>query len=272
MRKAMISLLLAVFYSLIFAQEGPQYMGIEKANEKLFNVKHSFGKPGLILESQSTLFYDSEGNIIEKYIMQANKTYKGKVIKNIVADPPRTEILTYNHMDLLTGRQVEYADTLSGESTRIDYDAKGKVLSKVSTRKSPKDSAMWEMHYNQVGYVSNYFRVMRDSTNSIREKHLFDYKDDLLEIHLYSYDAQGLLIGILALSPQDSVIFKQEYQYDENANLIEEARYDSAEQILESTQYFYDDMNRLIQRSEYHWNPRFGRIPQLQRQAEYNYM
>jgi hypothetical protein len=253
-----------------WAQEGPAYIGLEKAQEKAYTVSQKHGKNVLTLQTDSSIFYDKNGFIVEKYHLQGNLTYKGKTIINRQQDSSTIETLQYNHMNLLSGRKVEYLDALYGESTKIEYDAKGKILSKTSTRTHSMSADLWDLQYNQVGYVASYFQVTKGAGNKVLEKKLFDYKDDLQETLFYSYDEADQLTSILALSPSDSVVFKMLYSY-EDENLVEEQKLDGMDQILESITYAYDANNRLIQRSEFYWNPRFGRIPNLRRQFDYSY-
>lgn len=270
MKQTLLTILLVTFYGAICAQEGVAYSGLVQAREKAYSVSQKHGRNILYLDTETTIFYDKDGNIVEKYILQGNRTYKGKTLINRRKDPNTIEILHYNHMNLLAGRIVEFADTTKGEVTEIEYDAKGKILTKKTTRGYAKNSDLWEFHYNQVGYVESYFLISKDYSAKISEKRLFDFKDDLLETHYYSYDDAERLTRIIALCPGDSVAFQMLYKYD-NGNLVEEQRLDNMDQVLESVNYIYDANNRLLQRSEFLWNPRFGRIPNLRRQLDYSY-
>lgn len=263
-------LIVSLFIQILSAFEGEAYQKVDKATHKIYAVNQKHGKNVLKLDEIVTCFYDSEGNIVEKYIMQGNRSYKGKMVKNIRKDPFTIEILDYNHMNLLISRRVEYLDSVTGEGSAIDYDAKGKILKKTSTRLSSVDPDLWEFNYNQVGYAATYARIMRDGLN-VSQRLVYDYKDDLLETHDYSYDDNGLPIKIIAKSPSDSTLFRKEFTYDDFGNILEEITYDSQDNPTQSIVSVYDDDQRLIQRSEFIWNPRFGRIPNLLRQTDVTY-
>ncbi|MDD2506857.1 MAG: hypothetical protein PHQ78_06020 [Candidatus Cloacimonetes bacterium] len=68
---------------------------------------------------------------MEKYILQGNRTYKGKEIRINSEDPLYKESLVYNHMNGLISRSVDYDEPHRKQSGSIQYDAKGKVLTKV---------------------------------------------------------------------------------------------------------------------------------------------
>ncbi|MCB5259257.1 MAG: hypothetical protein LHW48_02115 [Candidatus Cloacimonetes bacterium] len=271
MKQSVLITVITILMATLFAQEGEAYRGLQKAYRKTYVAKQKYGRNVLSLATQSTCFYDSQGNIIEEYHMQANRTYKGKTIKNICIEPSYTELLQYNHMNLLSSRSVEYTDAQTHEATTIEYDAKGKIIKKTSIKSSESHPELWELHYNQVGYIASYFKVILDSSAKISQKKLYDFKDDLLETHIYSYDDNNNLVNIIALSPEDTVLFRKEYYYNDIGCLIEKSKYNEVDAITESIHYAYNDNRRLILQSEYLWNPRFGTIPNLTKQIEYVY-
>lgn len=271
MKRIIVLLCLGLCNCLMFAQEGEAYRGLTKAIEKIYTVTQKHGKNILLLDTQSTLFYDENGSIIEKYMMKGNLSYLGKEIRFNRNNPHFKEILVYNHMNGLVSRSVEYGDPQTGNHSSIMYDSKGKVLNKVQCKSTGADSLIWEMHYNQVGYLSEYFKIQHNKDGTIDEKTLFDYKDDVMELHKYIYDPSGLLSSIVVTSPGDSLLYKMRYRYDESANLLEQSKTDSGNLPMESTIYSYDDRDRLIMRLDYSFNPRYGGTPNLRTQYEYSY-
>ncbi|HQQ67784.1 MAG TPA: hypothetical protein PLX77_03040, partial [Candidatus Cloacimonadota bacterium] len=227
------------------------------------------GKNVMTLSARISGEYDAEGNLVFAQKQKGNKTYMGYVRKNISSDPPTIETLEYNHMNQIGIRKLESIDPKTGDSTLIEYNAKGKILAKTSIRHH--QNSLWTMEYNQVGYISRYYQSVMDSTNRISERLVYDYADELKELHTYLYDSSDLLTAIVAFNPEYEVIGITEYIYDERGNCIEEKHYKDEDTITNSIQYQYDAKNRMIQRSEYRWNPRFGTFPQLQKMYEYSY-
>ncbi|MDI3503999.1 MAG: hypothetical protein PWP64_935 [Candidatus Cloacimonadota bacterium] len=253
------------------AQEGPAYANTKRVTIKDYTVKQLHGDNILTLQTQTTGFYDDMGNLTEKYIMQGNLTYLGKEISKIKQDPWFKECLKYNYMNLLSSRSLELQTGEKGENTYLEYDNKGKLLKKTESRILKETGDTWEFHYNQVGYVYEYYQVVKDSTSKIIAKKVFDYFDDLQETHYYVYNKLNKLQSIHEVSPSDSLICKRLYEYDEAGNLLKESLYDHQEQILEATTYAYDEQNRLLQSSYAVWHPRFGHVPSLKRQTDYFY-
>jgi len=255
--------------SLLLAQEGTAYKGTKELYEKQYTVTQKNGKNVMTLSARISGEYDAEGNLVFAQKQKGNKTYMGYVRKNISSDPPTIETVEYNHMNQIGIRKLESIDPKTGDSTLIEYDAKGKILAKTSIRHH--QNSLWTMEYNQVGYISRYYQSVMDSTNRISERLVYDYADELKELHTYLYDSSDLLTAIVAFNPEHEVIGITEYIYDERGNCIEEKHYKDEDTITNSIQYQYDAKNRMIQRSEYRWNPRFGTFPQLQKMYEYSY-
>lgn len=253
------------------AQEGPAYTNTKRVTIKDYTVKQLHGENILALQTQTTGFYDDNGNLTEKYIMQGNLTYSGKEIVKIKQDPWFKERLVYNYMNLLSSRSVELQTGEKDEYTYLEYDNKGKIVKKTESRVFKETGDVWEFNYNQVGYVYEYYQIVKDSTSNIIEKKVFDYFDDLQETHYYIYDNDNRLKSIHELSPSDSLMYKHLYEYDQVGNLLKVSLYDQEEKILEATSYAYDEQNRLLQSSYSIWNPRFGHVPRLKRQTDYFY-
>jgi hypothetical protein len=253
------------------AQEGIPYIGTKEVHERACEVHQSHGRNVLNLSTISTGYYDADGNIIDQVIQKGNKTHLGRRVQNISKDPETKEILEFNHMNLLSSRSVEIAGEKTGETTHIEYDAKGKITKKQSTRLSLAKSELWTMDYNQVGYVHRYAQSIDDDSPKLMQQKVFDYSDELIEIHNHLYDEDDRLIAIIAVNPQDSILFKQEFRYDYIGNLIEEKYIESEDTLIKSIRYSYDDKNRMTQRSEFAWNPRFGVVPQLKKQSDFSY-
>lgn len=257
--------------STLFAQEGAAYIGTREVLEHHYDVSQKYGRNVLSLEQITTGYYDNAGSIVEKVIQKGNRTFMGRTVHNKSSNPVALETLEYNYMNLLSARKVDIQGSQAGEKTQIAYDAKGKILSKSSTRLQRSKAALWTLEYNQVGYAHRYYQSLIDSSLMVQEQRVFDYNDELSEIHHYLYDTDQRLIGIVAQSPSDSTIFRREYHYDYLGNLIESKYYTGEDQLIQSQRYSYDDHQRLIQSSEYVWNPRFGVIPELRKMREYSY-
>ena len=266
---ALLPFCLLCCYSLLFAQEGPAYKGTKELYEKQYTVTQKHGKNVTTLSATLSGEYDAEGNLIYAQKQKGNKTYMGYIRKNISSNPPTVETVEYNHMNQIGVRKLETTDPQTGDSTIIEYDAKGKILAKTSIRHH--QDSLWTMEYNQVGYISRYYQSVMDSTNKISERLVYDYADELKEFHTYLYDSSDLLIAIVAFNQEHEVIGITEYVYDDRGNCTEEKHYKDENTITSSIQYQYDAKDRMILRSEYKWNPRFGTYPQLQRMFEYSY-
>ena len=268
----MLCLAAMVLTGTLFAQEGPSYKGTLEVHEKYYQVSQKHGKNILSLATFSTGYYDNEGFLVDRIIQKGNKTHMGRVVQNRSQNPEVLEVLSYNYMGLLASRKVEIAGDIEGEKSIIEYDSNGKILSKTSVRIDPHNDHYWTLEYGQVGYVQRYLQDIRDSYARVQERRVYDFKEELSEIHNYIYDNQEQLIAIIAQDPHDSLLFKHEYTYDENSNLLLEKYYEGEDKLLKSTNYSYDEKNRLIQKLEYIWNPRYGVIPQLKKQWDYTYM
>lgn len=278
-------LVICCLFASLSGQEGKAYIGTNEVIERTFDVRQKYGRNVMTLATKSIGIYDSLGYIQETQIYQANLSYLGRRIRNVSQSPTSVEILDYNYMNMLSSRSVEVFGTDPRESTVVVYDTKGKILQKSSTRVHEISQETWNLEYNQVGYVNQYFQIIQDKQQRVMLKNKFNYYDDLVEKHYYIYNDMQHLIQILAMSasdssttaislvpaPADTMIFRREYSYDDNANLTEERLYNHKGQITESEAFVYDDRNRVIQRSYYIWNPRFGTIPNLRKQVEYAY-
>ena len=260
-----------LLFSALIAQEGQPYVGTKEVHERAFAVRQSHGRNILTLNTISTGYYDAQGNIVDQVIQKGNKTHLGRRVQNISSNPATKEILDFNHMNLLNARSVEIAGDLPGESTFLEYDAKGKLINKRSLRLHQAKSELWTLDYSQVGYVHRYAQSIADESTRLMQQNVFDYADEFIEIHSYLYNEDDRLIALIAMNPQDSLLFRQEYRYDYVGNLIEEQYFEAEDTLVKSIRYSYDDMGRMIQRSEFAWNPRFGVIPQLGKQADFSY-
>ncbi|PKN78600.1 MAG: hypothetical protein CVU48_07905 [Candidatus Cloacimonetes bacterium HGW-Cloacimonetes-1] len=271
MRKLIYSILVIVSASCLWAQEGPAYTNTNKVLEKHYTVKQKHGKNILTLQTQSTGKYDKSGIITDKVITKGNLTFWGRTTRNQSNDPYTMETLNFDYMNLLNSRSVEIRGANPKESTIIEYDSKGKILSKHSTKVFEPTQDLWEFNYSQVGYVQEYYQVLQDSTKHILQKNKYDYFDNLVEKHYYVYDSKDLLVEIYAMSASDSLLFKNDFIYDASSNMIESNKLNNQEKLLETERCYYDDKNRMIQKSRFVWNPRFGTIPNLVEQSDYEY-
>ncbi len=271
MRKMIVTILLIFSAYCLWAQEGPAYANTKKVFEKHYTVKQKHGKNILTLQTQSTGKYDKSGIIIDKVITKGNLTFLGRTTRSQSNDPIAMETLNFDYMNLLNSRSVEIKGANPQESTLIEYDSKGNVLSKQSTRVYEPTQDLWEMDYSQVGYAHAYFQVIQDSSKHILQKNKFDYSDNLIEKHFYVYNSDDLLVQIYAMSASDSLVFKNEFEYDQNSNLIESTKFNGKDEILESVRCYYDDKNRMVQKSRFIWNPRFGTVPNLSEQSDFVY-
>lgn len=253
----------------LYSQEGQHYVGSKEMLEKHYEVSQKHGKNNLKLATIKRGYYDEEGNLVDQIIQQGNKTYLGRIRKHISKDPYTVETLEYDHMQQLVSRKVEIAGAKEGELTTLEYDTKGKLVNKSSIR--IYQDQLWTLDYSQVGYVANYIQSIGDEANRISEQRVFDHADELKEIHSHLYDRDNRLLAVVAQNPEDSVLFRIEYKYDYLGNIIEEKHFEGEDALVSSIRISYDDSNRILQRAEYIWNPRFGTIPQLRKQSEYSY-
>lgn len=253
----------------LYSQEGQHYVGSKEMLEKHYEVSQKHGKNNLKLATIKRGYYDEEGNLVDQIIQQGNKTYLGRIRKHISKDPYTLETLEYDHMQQLVSRKVEIAGAKEGELTTLEYDTKGKLVNKSSIR--IYQDQLWTLDYSQVGYVANYIQSIGDEANMISEQRVFDHADELKEIHSHLYDRDNRLLAVVAQNPEDSVLFRIEYKYDYLGNIIEEKHFEGEDALVSSIRISYDDSNRILQRAEYIWNPRFGTIPQLRKQSEYSY-
>ncbi|MDD4035454.1 MAG: hypothetical protein PHO16_08580 [Candidatus Cloacimonetes bacterium] len=253
----------------LYSQEGQHYVGSKEMLEKHYEVSQKHGKNNLKLATIKRGYYDEEGNLVDQIIQQGNKTYLGRIRKHISKDPYTVETLEYDHMQQLVSRKVEIAGAKEGELTTLEYDTKGKLVNKSSIR--IYQDQLWTLDYSQVGYVANYIQSIGDEANRISEQRVFDHADELKEIHSHLYDRDNRLLAVVAQNPEDSVLFRIEYKYDYLGNIIEEKHFEGEDTLVSSIRISYDDSNRILQRAEYIWNPRFGTIPQLRKQSEYSY-
>lgn len=272
MNKIILCLFFTGMAVLLLAQEGIAYTKTKEVHEKYYEVRQKNGRNVMTLTTTAKGFYDDEGDIIDKHIYKANRTYLGRIKKNKSKNPYTVETLNYDYMNQLTLRSVVLYGDDPRESTSLEYDAKGKILNKTSTRIRENTDELWQLDYNQVGYIYQYFQVGADSTGKVMVKHKYNYYDDIVEMHYYIYDDKGMQQGLLAMSTSDTLVFKREYIHDDKGNLIEENLYNHKDKIVETERYTYDDKNRIIQKSFLIWNPRFGVVPNLRKQWDYEYV
>lgn len=270
MKRICLYFLLISISFLLFAQEGEAYKGSTKVFEKRYSIDNSYGLGKMKLEAQCTSYYNSEGFITETINQRGNLTYQGKRLINYSSDPDTKETLYYNSMNILNRRTIkESAPELLSETT-IFYDDRGKILSKVETRSISDGGELWELSYNQVGYVANYYHITKNDMGLISEKKHYDYFHDLIDTAFYAYEGVKLT-SIRTISAEDSLISKDLFAYDEMGNLLEETRYNHSDIPLYSHRYSYDQLGRITHYSYYIYNPRFGVLPQLKEYKEYVY-
>ncbi|MDD4310477.1 MAG: hypothetical protein PHO32_08865 [Candidatus Cloacimonetes bacterium] len=280
-RFTLIALILGVAVVLA-AQEGTAYKNTAQVIEKSYDVRQAHGRDKLTLATKAIGTYNSNGIIVDKIIYKANNTFLGRISRNQSYNPYTLETLNYNNMNLLNSRSVEIAGKLPGEATIIEYDTKGKILNRTSNRIYEPTQEIWSMNHNQVGYVYHYFQAALDNNQRIQITCKYNTMDELEQKQYYTYDAQNQLISIVAMSAslpslnadpalEDTLIYKKEFLYDDQGNLFEENLYDHKEKIVETERMVYDNKNRLIQKSFYIWNPRFGVVPNLRKQSDYEY-
>lgn len=271
MKKTLFILSVMLTTLCLRAQEGSQYRGLKLMTEKEYSIRPDFGYNEPVLEKVTTGLYDEEGRLVERRISQGNLTYLGRIAYNRSYDPYTLEIVNYNHMNSITGRSVEMSGGNPLESTLINYDQRGRILSKTSNRVYPDTGDLWSLDYNQVGYIHRYFQTKADSTGRVNQKIVYNYFDDPIETHYYFYNPAAQLSEICAMASSDTLLFRRVYVYDEAGNLSSEELYDHTDTISEKTSYSYNADGRLLQKSHYVWNPRFGGRPVLMRQWEYSY-
>ncbi|MEF3694566.1 MAG: hypothetical protein V3576_04380 [Candidatus Cloacimonadota bacterium] len=271
MKKSLFILTLLVIVLSLAAQEGPSYRGLARMTEKEYSFRTEFGRNDPVLETVTTGLYDDLGRLLERRISRSNLTYLGRIAYNRTFDPYTLETVHYNHMNHMTRRSVEISGDNPLESTLLEYDQRGRILSKISNRVYPETGDLWSLEYNQVGYIHRYFQTQMDSTGRVNLRIKYDYQDDPVEKHYYFYNQAGDLAEICAMASSDTLLFRRVYAYDEAGNLIAEELYDHTDTISENLSYSYDEDKRLKQKSRFAWNPRFGGRPVLIRQWEYSY-
>lgn len=268
MKRFIICFAIALLPLMWYAQTGDAYKGTKRVSEKTFDVVQKYGRNILKLKSRATGYYDSTGTIVKKQIHKGNMTYHGKEYVN--RGNGISETLSYNYMNLLNRRSVTIQGANEGELTELEYDPKGKIVSKVNTRKHATDGSMWQIEYAQLGYPEHYMKL-NYSGEKIVSKDRYNYFDDLIEKHYLIYDANDHLIELYALSDKDSLLYKTIYVYDEVHNLTEEKLYDRYGRNFRTFRYYYDDKARMIQKNHIDWDPRYGEIPKLRTQTDYEY-
>lgn len=272
MKKITLCLLLLCMAVTLISQEGLAYQQTSEVHEKYYEVRQKHGRNVLTLTTTSKGFYDEDGDIIDKHIYKANRTYLGRIKKNKSQNPLTVETLNYDYMSQLNLRSVQLYGADPRECTSLEYDAKGKILNKTSTRIRENTDELWQLDYNQVGYIFQYFQVETDTSGTVLQKNKYNYFDDLVEVHYHIYDDTGLMQGLLVMATSDTLLYKREYKHDDKGNLIEENLYNHKDKIIESERYTYDDQNRIVQKSFLIWNPRYGVVPNLRKQWDYEYV
>jgi hypothetical protein len=268
MKTTLITTIFIVLTSLLMAQEGPAYQNTKRVLETKYQVSQKHGKNVLRIASKSVGHYDSTGTIVSKMIYKGNMTYMGKELINYNGDI--REKLSYNYMNLLSTRIVSINGEKERELTEIEYDAKGKILHKTNYRVYDQTGNLWQTDYSQLGYAAFYDHLRRED-GKIVALDRYNYFDDIVERHFYLYDDADHLVQIYALNPSDSLVFRTINVYDERGNLIEEKFHDRWDNNYQSIRYFYDDQNRLIQKSRFDWDPRFAVLPLLKEQSDYEF-
>lgn len=271
MKKSCFILIVLLFNLCLWAQEGHAYQGLKLMTEKEYSIRPDFGRNEPVLETVTTGLYNDQGWLLERRISRANLTYLGRIAYNRTDNPYTLETVNYNHMNLITGRSVEIRGDHPLESTIINYDQKGRILSKTCNRIYPETGELWSLDYNQVGYIHRYFQTKLDSIGRINQRIKFNYFDEPIETHYYFYTPLGLLTEICAMASSDTLLFRQVYTYDYDDSILSEELYDHTDTISEKIIYSYDEDRRLKQKSRFVWNPRFGGQPVLTRQWIYSY-
>jgi len=269
MKRFLCLSILLISLSIAYAQEGASYKGIKRVMEKNYDVIQKYGRNILMLKTRAVGIYDSEGLIIEKTLYKGNMTFLGREFKNYNAD--QEEIIKQNYMNLLSYRSMKTKANDSGEYTEIEYDSKGKLLTKTNFRLFPADQSIWELEYGQLGWVQRYMKLDRDTVKVVG-KTVFNYYDDPIEQVIYIYNDHNLLQTTIHKSLSDTLIHKIDYRYSDKANLIEENHSDYTDSVYLTIRYYYDDQSRMIQKSEFLWDQRFGDIPKLKKQSDYSYL
>ncbi len=268
MRASILTAFLILLISVATAQEGPAYANTNRVLETKYQVTQKHGKNVMRIASKSVGYYDSTGTIVTKSIYKGNMTYMGKALVNH-NDKIREE-LRYNYMNLLNSRIVTIKGDKKGEITEIEYDTKGKILHKTNYRIHDETGNLWQTDYDQLGYASSYDQLI-DEDGKLVSRIKYNYFDDIIERHFYLYNDKDLLTEIYAISNSDSLIYRTINTYDEKWNLAEERFYDRWENNYQSYRYYYDEHNRLIQQSKFDWDPKFGAMPLLRQQSDYEY-
>ncbi len=268
MKATLFTLMLLVLNSLLLAQEGPAYQNTKRVLETRYQVSQKHGRNVMKIASKSVGHYDSTGTIVQKMIYKGNMTYMGKELINYNSET--REKLSYNYMNLLSTRTVSIKGEKEGELTEIQYDAKGKILHKTNFRIFDQTGNHWKTDYSQLGYAS-FYDHLRKEEGKVAALDRYNYFDDIVERHFYLYDDADRLVEIYALSPSDSLVFRTVNVYDERGNLIEEKYHDRWDNNYRSIRYFYDEQNRMIQKSRFDWDPRFAVIPLLREQSDYEF-
>ncbi len=268
MKRALFIILLFVFVSVVYAQAGNEYKGTTRVYEKSYEVSQKHGKNVLKLKTRSIGYYNNDGEVYHKVIYKGNMTFWGKQNKNY--NPDVIETLNYNYMNLLSSRSVVIKSENEGEYTEIEYDTKGKIVTKTNNRIFNTSGALWQVEYSQLGYPNHFLELIEEDSKVVA-KNKYDYFNELVERHYMVYNDEDKLVQTYVLGLQDTLVYRVEYEYNPEGRIIEEKYFDHNDYFYESVRYFYDDKGRIIQLNKFVWDLRFGEIPKLRQQNDYEY-
>ena len=272
-RILLLSLVLALGIAILTAQEGENYRGLKQVVEKEYLINQNFGQNKMKLSQVKTGFYNDRGALQNWILEQGNRSFLGQVKILSSQDAKERETLYYDYMNRLTGRRYEQQGPQDNEITMIEYDAKGKLLNKKRSRYFAVGDEKWDFEYNQVGYLTHYSQAPLASNSLVSQEYEYDYFDELNSIHhyLYTEDNAGALKEIRSEDPEGKLQKRLEYIYNEQGLLLEEKSFEGEDAPLGGIRYTYDDRQRLIQKLEYRYNPRYGGVYQTTKQCDYSY-
>lgn len=208
---------------------------------------------------------DEKGNVVLDASWQSNGQLENKTS------------YTYNEANQMIAQDIYLDDENISEHWSYEYDEAGQMIQKTVeyadgshsyyTKTIAEDGAIvWNITDEDQEFEGKEIRVFKDdklllssvdiddeNTETLRKEFVYDEKDNLIEQHIYEYEAlsakelmqydeQGNLIRTLNLSPGGNKISDMEYTYNEENKVL---HYDVNKEIR--TQFTYDEQGREIE-------------------------
>jgi len=183
----------------------------------------------------------------------------------------------YNEANQMTDQDIFLDDENISEHWSYEYDEGGQMIKKTVeyadgshsfyTKKTGEDGAIvWEITDEDQEFEGKEIRIFKDeklllssvdiddeNTETLRKEFVYDEKDNLVEQHIYEYEAlsakelmqydeQGNLMRSVSLSPGGNKISDMEYTYTAENKV---SYYDVNKEVR--TQFTYDDHGREIE-------------------------